>query len=215
MFGYAITLGTSRDFLAEEIVSIAQHFARNCDACLLVEERGASGKLHLHASTKQKQKTANLVTLALTRLYEKLKIPCQKGVAIKVKKTTDEIGWFHYLTKDMEDGQQPVLIFGWEMTWIQDQCRDNLKKIPHKMMKGNDYTLNMAIATNVVLQYAKRTGIPLSGKDGFKTCICRMAEEGYLFHSVKFKVLYAQVLARTGDTRPMQSLLDLELCGLE
>lgn len=215
MFGYSYTLTTNRDFTSQEIVSLAQWFAKTCDSCLLVEERGGSGQLHLHAGTQQKQKTTGEVTRRLTKVYADLQIPFTKGVSIKVRKTTDQIGWFHYLTKDMQPDQVPVLIFGWQMTWIQQQCKDNLKKIPHKMVRGDDYVLNMVVAPNLMIAYAKRVGLPIHGKECFKQIVCQMAEEGYQMHNLKFRILYAQILARSGDYRPLKSLLDSELQFLE
>lgn len=215
MKGYSITLTTSRDFTPDELEGFCEFFRHNCDSCLLVEERGQRGQLHLHAGTKQKQSQTHEVTRLLARHYELHEIPFQKGVSIKVKKTCDQIGWFHYLIKDIPKDSVPLLIFGWKMTWIQEQCRANLKKVPHKIVKGTDYNVNMLIATNLVIQYAKTVGLPLSGKGMFMECICQMAEAGYLFHNVKFKILYCQVMARFHERRPMLSFLTMELQYLD
>lgn len=214
MYGYFYTLTTNRDFLPDEIVSIAQWFAKSCESCLLVEERGHNGKLHLHATTTQKQKTAGEITRRMQKLYEHLNIPFQIKISVRIKRTTDQIGSFHYLTKDLGD-KVPVLLFGWKMTWIQQQCRDNVKKIPHKLIKGEDYVVNMVIAPNLLMEYARRSGIPLTGKEGFKEVVARMMGEGYQFQNVKWKILYVQLMARCGDTRPLRSMLDNELQFLE
>lgn len=215
MLGYFYTLTTNRDLLPDEIMGLAQWFARNCDSALVVEERGANGKLHLHATTQQKQKSTNQCTRMMKSCYEQLRIPWTDRVSCRIKKTTDQIGSFHYLTKDLIEGQEPILIFGWEMTWIQEQCRDNLKKIPHKMVRGDDYVVNMVIAPNLLCSYAKRSGICMAGKEGFKEVVCRMASEGYQFHNVKWRILYCEIMARCGDTKPMRSLIDNELQFLE
>lgn len=214
MYGYFYTLTTNRDFLPAEILAIAAWFRKTCESGLVVEERGANGKLHLHATTTQKQKTAGEISRRIQKLYEHLDIPWTKGVSVHVKRTTDQIGMFYYLTKDLH-GKVPVMLFGWTMTWITQQCRDNVKKIPHKMIKGDDYILNMVIAPNLMIEYAKRSAIPLNGKEGFKEVVARMMAEGYQFQNIKFKLLYCEIMARCDDTRAIRSFLDNELQFLE
>lgn len=215
MPGYSITLTTNRDFLLAEIDLFRQWFANNTDSCLLVQERGTHGQLHLHAGTQQTQLQTGQVTRLLTRLYEQHDIPLTKGVSIKVKKTCEMVGWFHYLLKEVTDDQPPILVHGWQLTWIQEQCRDNLKKMPHRMLKGTDYVLNMVIAPNAMIRFADSLGMNLSTKEGFKEVCCRMAEEGYQFQNIKFKILYTELMARYGDYRPMKSLIDNELAFLD
>lgn len=213
MFQFSYTLTCTDGFQPEHLAAFKKWFSDNTDSCLVVTELHATGKLHLHAGTKQKHKTAGELTRRWTKLYETLNIPCVKGVSIHIRKTTDLVGWFHYLTKDLEG--PPLYVQGWQMTWIQQQCKDNLKKMPHKLIKGSDHTMNMVTATNLVIAYAKNADLPLSGKDSFKTVICCMAKDGYQLHNLKFKILYSQIMARFDDFRPLKSLLDMELDFLD
>ena len=211
MNNYSITVTSSDGLQPDHLVRFRTWFAQTTDSCLVVTERHASGKLHLHAGTRQRQKTPNEITRMLVRICESLNILVVKGITIKVKRTTNLIGWFHYLTKDLGDAD-PLLVQGWQLTWIQQQCRENMKKMPHKMIKGDDFTMNMVTAPNLVIQYAKRHGLaPPDTKDSFATVICLMAKDGYQIHSLKLRILYCEIAARFDSMAPLRSLIEHEL----
>lgn len=213
MLHYFYTLTAQDGLQPDHLVRFKRWFQDNTDSCLVVRELHSNGNVHLHAGTKQKHKTSGELTRRFAKLYEQLNIPWVKGVSVKIKKVTDLIGIFHYLTKELQGA--PLLCQGWQMTWIQQMCKDNLKKMPHKMIKGDDHTMNMVTATNLVMHYATRSGLPLTGKESFKTVICCMARDGYQLHNLKFKILYAQIMARFNDFKPLSRLLDYELDCLE
>ncbi len=213
MQGYAITLTTREGFDDSHHEIFRDWFKIHTDSCLLVAESHAAGGLHYHAGATMKQKSTNEVTRLINRFYEAQGWDVLAGISIKVKQLTDRIGWFHYLTKDL-DGP-PILVQGWKMTWIQEQCKSNLKKIPKKMLKKNAYLVTQSVGPELVIQYAKRTGSPLSGKISFANVICQMAKEGYQFHQVRWKNLYSHVMALCDDMRPMQSFIMSELQWLE
>ncbi len=214
MNGYALTLTTNRDFLPAELEAFAEWFRNNCDSCLMVTERGKNGRLHAHAGVTCKHKQTCGLTRAFQTVYEKLRIPFTPKISLKFKKTTEQIGWFHYLIKDIPKGEKPYLLFGWSMTWIQEQCMSNIKKIPFKLMRGDDYVMNMVVAPNLVMEHAKRMGCPLSGRESFKTVFKAMVADGYQFHNIKLKVLFTTVMMRCGNDGPLDALLDQELAFL-
>lgn len=208
---YAITLTSPDGFTDSQVASIKDWFSRNSDTCLVTVETHKSGKLHLHAAANFKASQANAVTRRFSRLYETLGIPYQTGVAVKVKKMTDRVGWFHYLSKDVPTGQEPLLVQGYLWGDIQEECRLAIKKIPNKMVKGTDFTMNMVTAPNRVLEFAKSVGYPITGKDSFAEVLSIMAEDGYQMHNLKFKILFAQVMAKTGRRSVMKDLILSEL----
>ncbi len=208
---FAITLTTSSGFTEQQISDIKIWFTRVCDTVLLTVEKHKSGKVHLHAAAEFKCAQTNALTRKFARLYDTLNIPLQKGVSVKIKKVTDRIGWFHYLSKDIPAGQEPALIIGYKWGDIQEQCRAAVKKIPNKMVKGEDHTMNMVTAPNRVLEYAKSIAHPIEGKESFAEVLSLMAEDGYQMHNLKFKILFAQVMAKNGRRSVMKDLILSEL----
>lgn len=208
---FAITLTSSDGFTLEQIDSIRSWFHKTCDTCLVTVEQHKSGKLHLHAAANFEIKQANAVVRRFVTLYSHLNIPYQKGVSVVVKAVSDRTGWFHYLSKDVPTGEKPLLCLGYKWGDIQEECRLAVKKIPNRMIKGDDFTMNMVTAPNRILSYAKALGHPISGKESFAEIIALMAEDGYQMHNLKFKVLFAQVMAKTGDRSVMKELVLSEL----
>lgn len=213
MFGYAITLTRAGAFDQQQNSVIRTWFKQNTDSCLLVVEQHASGGLHYHAATSQKQKTTNEVTRLLDRFYEAQGWQSVRGVSIKVRRMSDRIGWFHYLCKDLKGS--PLLVQGWKMTWIQQECKDNLKKVPRKILCKDSYLVTQSVGSGLVIQYAKRTGNPLTGKESFAFVCSTMMSEGYQFHQVRWKHLYCHVMALCGDLRPAHSFIIGELIFID
>ncbi len=212
---YSITLTSANGFCEEAVRTFREWFRSRCDKCLLVRERHASGAIHLHAGATLQDKQTAQVTRKLRTVYNHLNIDIVPGVSIMVKRTSDQIGWFHYLTKDLQQNDHAVLVKGWKMTWIQEQCLANLKKIPYKMLAGDDYSMRMDTATGLVLEYSKRKGLPISGKASFTDCLCHMSADGYQFHRLKLKFLYGHVLSRLGYSSAMRSLIENEIMFLD
>ncbi len=213
MPAYSITLTCLDGFTADQLVGFKDWFKHNSSQCLLVSERHASGALHLHAGATMQDKQTGQVTRKLGTLYNRLKIELEPNVSIKVKRTTDQIGWFHYLTKDLQC--DPLLLTGWKMTWIQEQCLANLKKMPFKMLAGDDYAMRMDTSIGLILAYSKRKQLPISGKASFTDCLCHMSADGYQFHRLKLKFTYAHVMSRLGYSSAVRSLLENELMFLD
>lgn len=211
---YAFTLTTQDGFTDLQVAQFSDWFSANADTACLTRELHKSGKIHLHACADLRKSSTNSVTRVFTNLYERLNIPCQKGVSIRIKKVTDRLGWFHYLAKDLAVGQSPVLCHGYLWGDIQEQLKLAVKKIPNKMVKGDDHTMNMVTAPNRVLEYAKSVGCPISGADSFAEVISLMAEDGYQMHNLKFKILYAQCMAKCGRRSIMRDLVLSELAFL-
>jgi len=196
-FSYCLTLTSLIGFTPAHEDQIVEWHRRNSDKCFLVKEFHDSGVPHYHsliACTAPKQ--ACHVTDKLCRLYGQMLIDYTKGVTVKVKRCSDFIGWLHYLCKDMSG--PPILVIGWTMTWIKQQCKANVKKIPRKLLSKNVYMVQSSTSVNLVVTYANACGHPLTGMDSFITVVTEMQAEGYQFEKIKPKWLYGQVMAVVG-----------------
>lgn len=211
MFEYAITLTLRDGFTPDHFTAVRHYFDLTCESCLVVAEDHASGGIHFHAATSQRQKTTNEVTRLLHRYYSKQGWEVTPR-SVQVKRMADRVGWFHYLTKDLTG--PPVLVRGWRMTWIQQQCMDNLKKMPRRLLRKDTFVVTHAEGPRLVIEYAKRTGCVLSGKDSFIDVCCQMSRNGYQFHQIRWKQLYTHTMSMCGDMTPMQSFIVGELTFL-
>ncbi len=209
---YFVTL-TAADNLLEHEDAIVQWHRTHSEKTLLVPELHADGRTHYHSIIHTMDKTTNQVTRKLLTLYQRLNIPVVKGVSIIVKASSDAIGLLHYVTKDLQG--DPLLITGWTMSWIKETCKANLKNIPYRMLTKNKYTLQHRSSVELVVQYAYRSGYPLTGKASFIQVVTAMQADGYQFSGIKPTWLYAEVMAVCGYAGAARSLWDLALMGLD
>lgn len=198
---FAVTLTVSGGFSEQQVSDISAYCRAISDYLVLTHELHRSGDPHLHMSIALSVKATSAVTLRFARLYEKLGIPYQKGVSVVVKKVNDQTGWFSYISKDVPDGQAPLVCVGYVWGEIQEQCRAAVKKISAKSLKGEDLVMNMSTAPSRIIAFAQRTGTSITGKDSFCDIMAKMMVDGYLVHRLKPVVLYAQVLAKLGYER--------------
>ncbi len=200
---YFLTVSTKADMSAEQLAGLTSwHKLRT--PCLLVREFRSDGVAHFHSVFGSKVKKANTVTLNLRRLFLSLHIPVQVGVTIKVKRAPHLVGMFHYLTKDLGD-EKPLVLTGWKMSWIKQQCIDNVKNIPNKMLVKDDHFLKMRTAPGRILAYAKAKGFPIVDKDSYLRLCDQMLIDGFCFDLLKLDMIYGRVMGRLGDARAFHS----------
>ncbi len=208
---YCATCTCSAGFTPDQLTLLAEMHRQRYDKALCVHEPHEDGRRHFHSVFECRVKNPQSVLRMFERFYVNiLHIQPVKGVSIVVKKTSDLIGAFHYLIDPSKNGVR-LATFGWSDNWIRRQVRENLKKMPYKLLKRDDYTILMATGTNLIIEYAKRSGLPLSGKWTFRRVLQEMAGHGYSFHKVKIAILYCQVSARLGNLIPMGAWIDMEL----
>ncbi len=211
---FMITLTTGGEFSVDFTTGLKDWFVKKCTQVLLVTEGwdfNAEERPHYHGVGSFKTNNASNITRMLKKLYDKFEVPWQKNISIRVRKVTDLIGSWHYCLKDTSDGNPPLLVMGWRMSFIKEQCRANVGKIPYKVLMKNKHCLSTKTATATVMAYAKASAHVLSGKESFASVICQMAQDGYQFENVKIKWLYTQCMSLTGDSGPMRSLIMGEL----
>ncbi len=208
-YQYMITLTNKSGFTPEDIAEVRLWHKNNSEECLLVTELHDSGLTHLHSVITCYQKTAVQITRKLKTLWSSLKFDWTPRISAQVKRVSELIGAFHYLLKDL-DGKKPLLLTGWEMSWIEQQCKENLKKVPHSILLKDEYFISKKTGLSLVLQFAKRTAMPLCDKETLKHVIIAMMRDGYQFDNCSLKFLLAQVMVRCGADQYASNLLDNE-----
>ncbi len=198
LYTYGVTLTTADGFSEPQQEDVFVFVKRISPKVVLVLERGKSGKPHFHMCIDLKPKQANKVTVRFVKFYEDLHIPFQKGVSVVVKSVKNRMGWLAYMAKEIPPDARPLLVQGYQWGNLKKQFVALLKKQKAAVVKGTDFTMNMDTAPNRIIDYAKRTGHLITGKDSFCTLMAVMMEDGYLVHRLKPKVLYAAVLAKLG-----------------
>ncbi len=177
---------------------IVQFHVRKCDMVLMVSEGGdgESEHLHYHSVGTWNTKCSSNVKKSCERLYNKYGLEWT-AVAVKVVMVKHLVGMFHYLLKSKGE-QPPLLLMGWKMSWIKQQCLNNVKSTPYKLLLKDKLCLTAKSATPFVIRYAQAKNLPLSCKQTFADVISEMMCDGYQFEAVRIKWLFTQVMALSG-----------------
>lgn len=212
---YFITFTTScGDFPDDFNDSLVKFHVKRCDMALLVQEGGPGEDKHRHyhsVGSFKASKTNNITNQCKT-FYKHCGIEVSKQ-SIVVKKVPVLVGMFGYLLKHCEG--PPLLVMGWQLSWIKEQIIANVSKIPHKVLMKNKHVLSSKTATALVVEYAKAKSLVLADKLSFVEVVSEMTCDGYQFEAVKPKWLYVQVMAVLGHRGPVRSLWLNELQFLD
>ncbi len=212
---YMATLTTVDGFNSVQCQEVILfHRANYFVNCLLTDEEHANGSIHFHSLFDCSTKAAGKVTQKFERFYSAKNIPFCKGVSVCVKSVTDKIGAFIYLLKDQDPTQDPLVVRGWKMTFIQEAIRGHTKKIPFKVLLRDVYKVTKSNGTEIVLQYAKDNKMTIDDKQSFGGVVCAMVREKYRFASGSYKFIYTECMCMCGDDRPLRALLETELFNL-
>lgn len=196
--------------------ALADLHVRKCDLVLLVTE-GGDGEiehLHYHSVGTWNTRSASNVLKTMERFYLKHGLPWTKR-SVHVEKTSHLVGMFHYLLKSKSKGKPPLLLMGWKMSWIKQQCLENVKSTPNKIVLKDKMCLSAKTATPFVIRYAEAKAMPLSCKLTFADVIAEMMKDGYQFEAVRLKWLFTQVMALSGHLGYCRSFVLGELNFIE
>ncbi len=197
-YSYFVTLTSSDGFSSVQEGQIVSWHRNHSEKCMLVRELHDSGKTHYHSIICcRSPKMPAAVTRNLNRLFDSMDIEPVNGVSIVSKKVTDLVGMFHYLSKDLGT-DTPLLCLGWRYSWIKQQCVDGIKHIPLRLLRKDQYMVQLSSSVQLIIQYAHAAGYPLTGKASFISVCTEMQSKGYQFEKTKPKWLYAQVMAMCG-----------------
>jgi len=169
---------------------------------------------HLHALIASKTAKTGNVTRSLEQLFKRHSIPFEKGVTIKVRKSTVPIGHFHYLMDPAKKGKV-LVTHGWRLTWIQDQCRQNPGKKPRKLLEDGTRVVHNREGPRLIADYAEAHNLHLTCKTDFIGVVTDMESKGFQFHKCKKKDLLTNTLAMQGHTACTRSLWEMELMMID
>ncbi len=204
---YSITLVRRVGFREDSIETVSAWFNKHSEECLLVKEPHKDGRLHLHAACTLSLKSTNQVTRKLETLFKNNKWDLGPR-DIRVKRTVNEVGWFHYLCK-ANDSCDYVLLKGWTDTWIQQQMRESVKSIPRRIISKDYFVVSKHECVARILHYCDAHNIKLIRKTDFIQVIGLMRKSKYLFHGVRWSSVYPEVMAILGVSAP--SIREVEM----
>jgi len=212
-FSGFITFTSVVDFTEPQVDQIVQWHKRLCDNVLLVMEFHQDGRKHYHSSVVMRAKSAGGVSRRVATLYKQMGINVIKGVTFLVKTTSDQPGLFTYLLKDQE-GREPLLCIGWQLSWIKEQCLLSVKTLSKKNLeKGRVFITDMN-AIPYIMKYAEAIGVRIRDKLSYKQVIKLMMADGYNFTRAKHGMIYPHIMAEQGDDSSADMILDhaLQFC---
>ncbi len=196
---YKITLTASGGLKEVDIQTIHDYFSR-CNTAYLVNEFGESGSnSHVEGLVEfDTEKTSN-VTERLKVLYKRMDIDVVPLITFKVKRATHLIGALIYARKELGKGGKLVLRRGWSENWISDQVRHNVKDIPWKMIKRHGFRLTQNAAAGIMFEYCKANNMAVHRLDDFLEVIRCMADEQFMFGSIRCQGLFSDITALFKD----------------
>ncbi len=215
-YSYFVTLTSSDGFSSVQEGQIVSWHRRHSEKCMLVRELHDSGKTHFHSLLCcLSPKLPSAVTRNLDRLFAAMDIEPVRGVSIVTKKVSDFVGMLHYLSKDIAPGAKPLLCWGWQYSWIKQQCVDGIKHMPHRLLRKDQYMVQMSSSVQLIIQWSSAAGYPLTGKDSFISAVVEMQSKGYQFERISPKWLYGQVMAMCGYPNLCRRVWEDALFGLD
>ncbi len=211
---FSITLTSPSGFTSVQETLIARWHVSHSESCYLVSELHASGLKHYHSVIAcVSPAAAGKVSVNLGRLYASMDLDHKAGLTTKVNKIRDLIGWFAYMRKDQKE-KAPILLMGWKMSWIKQQCIDNVKKMKNTHFQKGKFIISKVTACDVIFEYAKAAAIPLTNKEAYFRLIPEMIRQGYRFIGLRHANIYGHIAALLGDDRPMISVLEYECLNI-
>lgn len=207
---YKITLTSSGGLTKPDIAKIRAYF-KQCRHVFLVNEFGESlQNSHCEGIVEfETEHTAN-VTARCHSLYSQMGVEVS-DYSIRVRKITHLVGQIIYTKKELSGIGELILLQGWSQTWIDKTVKENVKNIPHKMLtkKGTRLTQNTGGA--LIHEWCLANNCRVTNKADLEEVVRLMADEGFLFGSIRPKGIFADVCAHFGDGRAAASLFHSDL----
>ncbi len=201
MVFYVLTLTKSGGFSEEDLVPFIQSFNKQVHAYVINEFGSAGGNSHIQGIVEYDTVKTNNVTVRIKKLYDVIK--CEIGPnSIRVKKATDLIGALIYSHKELDDPESSAKLLclkGWQSSWIDQQIKDNVAKIPHKMLKKRLIRVTQGTGGALMYEWCTANNRVVQDKYSFGQVVKDMASNGYAFGCVRGKGLYADVMSAFGD----------------
>ncbi len=196
---YKITL-TARGGLTEENIAHLVDYFKICKHAYIVNEFGDSGgNSHLEGIIEFDTKNTSNVTVRIKGQYEKMGVEVVRGVTICVKAVTHLVGAIIYASDELQKNGRLVLQRGWKDSWISQQIKDNVKNIPHKLLKKQGTRVTAGTGPALIKEWCVANNMHIYYKGDYLEVIQSMGDEGYMFGRGLHSGLLADVRALFGD----------------
>jgi len=196
---YAVTL-TARDGLTDENILIIGEYFKQCRHAYLINEQGDSGSnSHVEGVVEFETDITSNISKRLKTLYVRLKIEVVKGITFRVRKATEYIGCIIYASKELQASGKLVLLKGWSQTWIDKAIKDNVKKIPHKMLAKAGTRVYQKTGPALIYEWCIANNMHIETKFQYLKVIRYMGNQNYMFGSTRHVGLFQDVCALFGD----------------
>ncbi len=198
---YFITLTTSCGF-SEENLNIFVTAFNSLKHAFVVNEFGRSDQFsHIQGLVEYDSVKTSNVTLRLKRLYAAANIDVSPH-SITVKKATDFVGALIYSKKELdysESSSKLIVIRGWSQSWIDDQVKNNVAKIPYKMLKKKLHRVTQMTGGALMFEWCVANNRMITGKFDYLQIVKAMAKEHYGFGTIRHKSIFQDVMSCFGD----------------
>lgn len=208
---YKITLTAGDGGLNSTQIGAFKKYFDTCKHAYIVNEQGESGgNSHLEGIVEfDTEKTSN-VTDRIKRIYKKLDIEVMCRTIV-VKRVTRLIGAMIYASKELREEGKLVLLKGWEQSWIDQQAKDNVKEIPHSILRKKGTRLTQGTGAAVVHEWCLANNMQVTDKEEYRQVGKLMGSEGYLFGGIRHIGIYQDVCALFGDGRAVGDAIESAL----
>ncbi len=209
---YKVTLTASGGLSPYHVDRIRDYILEHCKHAYIVNEFGESKmNSHLEGVVEFDTSTASNVTDRFKRLYRVLEIEVVQNVTIKVRTATNIAGALIYASKELRDKGNLVLLKGWESTWIDQQMKENVKNIPHSMLKKQGTRISQSYGPALMYEWCIANNMHIQYKLDFLEVVDRMGDEGYMFGTCRHLGLFQDVCSLFGTGRAARNTAESEL----
>lgn len=207
---YKVTLTSSGGLDANHIGVLVEYF-KQCRHVYLVNEMGSSGaNSHIEGIVEFDTVTTSNVTDRVKKVYKKIGLEVGE-FTIKVRQATHLVGALIYASKELRLKGKVVLLRGWEQSWIDKQVKDNVKNIPHSMLKKKGTRVSQGTGAALVYEWCSANNTQVQCKRDYLEVVKSMAERGFLFGNTRHSGLYSDVCSLFGCGRACQSIAESDL----
>ncbi len=211
MVHYKITLTASGGLQEEELAKIQSYFQKNCSQAYVVNEQGDSGgNSHVEAIASFETTSTSNVTNRMKTLYGIMGMEVSP-YSIRCKKVTHLAGAIIYANKETKKDGKVLVLKGWTSSFIDQQVKDNVKSIPHSMLKKKGTRLSQQTAGALIYEYATANNYIVKDKETYRLICIEMGTKGFLFGCVRHKGVFQDVCALFGSGDAIGLAIDSEL----
>ncbi len=210
MHTFLITISQAGGVSEEQFTAVEQWLEALCVKCVSSREEHKSGLLHFHCVVEDANAKAQGLKRKLVRaLGEVFDFTPHNSLDVKLVTEGTESRVAGYVVKD----ENVYVNNGWCIADLLKERLDSLKQQVNRTPKST-FMLNEKNVEELILEYAKSAGMPLTCKLEYLDIVVQMGCEGYSFSRVKPEIVYAQVMGRAGNPEFLRDWWEMKLGNL-